>query len=162
MAKNNFYQKILVAVNGKMSAVHTAMYGIMMARSYDLEIKFVYVVDTATLKYLAMNKLLVSDERLDFEEKLHQDGQNTLNYITNLAKAKGVDSEAELLCGGVYTEIIKAADAFNADVILIGGVDKDSLQRNVFSPDQIELLANSKIPVLVVQQPDIEKQFKIF
>ena len=58
--------------------------------------------------------------------------------------------------------IIKAADAFNADVILIGGVDKDSLQRNVFSPDQMELLANSKIPVLVVQQPDIEKQFKIF
>ena len=104
MAKNNFYQKILVAVNGKMSAVHTAMYGIMMARSYDLEIKFVYVVDTATLKYLAMNKLLVSDERLDFEEKLHQDGQNTLNYITSLAKAKGVDSEAELLCGGVYNQ----------------------------------------------------------
>ena len=63
---------MIVAVNGHRSSVHSAMYAIMMARSYNIEIKFIYVVDTATVKYLSMNKFLVSDERYDYEARLKE------------------------------------------------------------------------------------------
>ena len=74
MAKS-FFKKMIVAVNGHSSSIHSAMYAIMMARSYNIEIKFIYVVDTATVKYLSMNKFLVSDERYDYEERLKEDGE---------------------------------------------------------------------------------------
>ena len=162
----SFFKKMIVAVNGHRSSVHSAMYAIMMARSYNIEIKFIYVVDTATVKYLSMNKFLVSDERYDYEERLKEDGERYLAYAQMLAGSKGVKCETELRSGGVFTEILRAADEFEADVIILGGNEKDenhhNLKKNVLSTDQSEVLAHSKCPVMIIQKPDIEKIFKIF
>ncbi len=161
-----FFKKMIVAVNGHRSSVHSAMYAIMMARSYNIEVKFVYVVDTATVKYLSMNKFLVADERYDYEERLKEDGERYLAYAQMLAGSKGVTCETELRNGGVFTEILRAADEYEADLIILGGNEKDenqhSLKRNVLSTDQSEVLAHSKCPVMIIQKPDIEKIFKIF
>ena len=161
-----FFKKILVAINGKHSSVHAAMYAIMMARIYHLNVKFVYVVDTATIKYLTMNKFLLAEERVDFEEKLKTDGIHYLDYVQRLAVSKGLDVETELKSGGVFTEIIKAAEEFEADLILLGGTEKDSsrsdYRKPVLSREQNEVLADSKCPVLIVQKEGIEAEFKIF
>ena len=165
MAKN-FYKKMLVAVNGHRSSIHSAMYAIMMARSYNIALKFIYVVDTATVKYLSMNKFLVSDERYDYEERLKEDGERYLAYAQMLAGSKGVKCETELRSGGVFTEILRAADEYEADLIILGGNESDGskheVKRNVLSSDQNEVLAHSKVPVMIIQKPDIEKIFKIF
>ena len=165
MAKG-FFKKMIVAVNGHRSSVHASMYAIMMARSYNIELKFVYVVDTATIKYLAANKFLISDERYNFEDRLKEDGERYLSYAQMLASSKGVKCETELLSGGVFTEILHAAEDYEADLIILGGNEKDEThhvgKRNVLSTDQSEILANSKCPVMIVQKPDIEKIFKIF
>ncbi|MBP5520421.1 MAG: universal stress protein [Treponema sp.] len=162
----NFFKKMIVAVNGHRSSVHSAMYAIMMARSYNIAVKFIYVVDTATVKYLSMNKFLVSDERLDYEERLKEDGERYLAYAQMLAGSKGVKCETELRSGGVFNEILRAADEFEADVIILGGNEKEDghhdIKRNVLSVDQSEILAHSKCPVMIIQKPDIEKIFKIF
>ena len=165
MAKS-FFKKMIVAVNGHRSSVHSAMYAIMMARSYNIELKFVYVVDTATVKYLSMNKFLVADERYDYEDRLKEDGERYLAYAQMLAGSKGVKCETELRSGGVFTEILRAADEFEADVIILGGNEKEENshvgKRSVLSTDQSEILAHSKCPVMIIQKPDIEKIFKIF
>ena len=159
MAKT-FFKKIIVAINGNQSSIHAAMYAIMMARVYHLSVKFVYVVDTATIKYLTMNRFLLSEEKIDFEEKLTIDGTHYLDYVERLAVSK------ELRSGGVFTEIIKAAEEYDADLILLGGTEKDAAptdyRKPVLSRDQNEVLANSKCPVLIVQKEGIEAEFKIF
>ena len=156
---------MIVAVNGHRSSIHSAMYAIMMARTYNISLKFIYVVDTATVKYLSMNKFLVSDERYDYEERLAEDGERYLAYAQMLAGSKGVKCETELRNGGVFTEILRAADEYEADLIILGGNEKDErhqVKRNVLSTDQSEVLAHSKVPVMIIQKPDIEKLFKIF
>ena len=157
---------MIVAVNGHRSSVHSAMYAIMMARSYNISIKFIYVVDTATVKYLSMNKFLVSDERYDYEARLKEDGERYLAYAQMLAGSKGVTCETELRSGGIFTEILRAADEYEADLIILGGnetdAEKHQVKRNVLSTDQNEVLAHSKCPVMIIQKPDIEKIFKIF
>ena len=161
-----FFKKMIVAVNGHRSSVHSAMYAIMMARNYNIALKFVYVVDTATIKYLAANKFLISDERYNFEDRLKEDGERYLSYAQMLAGSKGVKCETELRSGGVFTEILHAADEFEADLIILGGNEKDEKhpvgKRSVLSSDQSEILAHSKCPVMIIQKPDIEKIFKIF
>ena len=68
-----------------------------------------------------MNKFLVADERYDYEERLKEDGERYLSYAQMLASSKGVTCETELRSGGVFTEILRAADAYEADLIILGG-----------------------------------------
>lgn len=161
----SFFKKIIVAINGRQSSLHAAMYAVMMAKTYNISLKFVYVVDTATIKYLAMNSLIMSDSKDTLEEKLKADGQNYLNYAVMLASKKGLAVETELRSGGVYTEILKVADEFDADLIILGGnesTNKAAVKNNVLNHHQNEVLSSSRCPVMIVQKPDIEKLFNVF
>lgn len=162
----NLINKIVVAINGSESSIHAGMYGIMLARSYNLAIKFVYVVDTATIKYLGMNQMLMKDEEIDFKVDLAYEGENYLQYMMDLALSKGVTAEKELTDGSVATEIIKSAVNYEADMIIIGGSEikptERFTKRNIHSSHQSDIVANSKIPVLVVQKPEMEALFKNF
>lgn len=160
-----FFKKVIVAVNGTQSSIRASMYAIMLAKSYKISLCFVYVIDTATIKYLSMNKFLVSDERMDLEEHLKIDGEHYLSHVCGLAASKGVKVERQMRTGGVFTEILKAAEEYDADLIIMGGKksDKNSVsKRNGISSVGAEVLQHSKIPVLFVQKNHIEDEFKIF
>jgi nucleotide-binding universal stress UspA family protein len=162
----SFYKKIIVAINGSQSSIHAAMYAIMMAKSYNLALKVVYVVDTATIKYLTMNKFFITEEKEEFEKKLKIDGEHYLNSIEMLSVSKGIKIEKELRCGGIFNEILKVSEEFNSDLIILGGNEskssKNDVHRFVLSSDKNEILSNSKCPVLIMQKQNIEEEFKIF
>ncbi len=162
MAKS-FFKKIVVAVNGKQSSIQTAMYAVMMSKIYNIEIRFVFVIDTATIKFLSINKLIVSE---DLEERLEADGKRYLEYVEMLASSKGVKCQKDLRKGGVFSEVLKAAEEFDADLILLGGnireVGKTGIKHNFLTSAETSILSNSKCPVMIVQKPNIEAEFKIF
>ena len=162
MAKS-FFKKIIVAINGKQSSIQTAMYAVMMAKIYNIEIRFVFVIDTATIKFLSINKLIISD---DLEERLEADGKRYLEYVEMLASSKGVKCQKDLRKGGVFSEVLKSAEEFEADLILLGGnireVGKTGIKHNFLSSAETSILSNSKCPVMIVQKPNIEAEFKIF
>lgn len=162
MAKS-FFKKIVVAVNGKQSSIQTAMYAVMMSKIYNIEIRFVFVIDTATIKFLSINKLIVSE---DLEERLEADGKRYLEYVEMLSSSKGVKCQKDLRKGGVFSEVLKAAEEFDADLILLGGnireVGKTGIKHNFLTSAETSILSNSKCPVMIVQKPNIEAEFKIF
>ena len=159
-------KKLLVAINGSDISIRAAMYAVMFARTYKAELKFVYVIDSATIRYLGMNQMLAKDEQVDYKVDLAYEGQNYLEYAVGLAASKGVIAQSELKDGAVVTEIIKCANDFEADMIVIGGADKKKgeqlFKRNVHSSHQSDIIENAKIPVLVVKGDDIETKFKVF
>lgn len=161
MAKD-FFKKIIVAVNGSEASIHAAMYGIMMARCYNLKMKAVYVVDTATLKFLSLNKFLIDEEKSDYEDQFTKDGTNYLKYVERLGLSKGVRIETELLQGGVFSEIVKAADKYEADLLLVGGNENNSgkAHHSSSSDNEKNILLSSSVPVLFVQKPEIDRLFK--
>ena len=161
-----FIKKILVAINGSENSIRAAMYGIIMARTYNLELKFVYVIDSATISYLGMNQMLAKDEQIDYKVDLAYEGQNHLEYVASLAASKGITAQTELRDGSVVTEILKVAKDFETDLLLIGSTQKKKgvsrVKRNVHSSHQNDIVENSKIPVLVIPLiEDIEAQFKL-
>lgn len=158
----DFFKKIMVAINGSEASIHAAMYAIMMARCYNLKLKAVYVVDTATIKYLSLNKFLIDEEKNNYEELLSKDGDNYLKYVERLALSKGLQIETELLRGGVFSEIIKAGDNYDADLLLLGGNETDSGKAHKSSASSVEknILLSSHIPVMFVQKPEIDRLFK--
>lgn len=161
----SLFKRIIVVINGKESSIHAVMYAIMMSKSYNSSLKFVYVVDVATIKYLALNNIIISDSKTTFEENLSIDGENYLNYAEMLASKKGIAVQKELRKGAVSTEVLKAAEEFNADLILLGANEKNNaytVKNTVLTHQQNEIIVNSKCPVMIVQKPDIEKLFNIF
>jgi nucleotide-binding universal stress UspA family protein len=164
----SLFHRILVAVNGSQSSIHAAMYGIMMAKTYHLDLKVVYVVDIATIKQLTLSKFFASDEREAYEANLSSDGDRNLSYINDLANMKGVTAELELRKGAVWSEIITVADDYKADLILLGGKESSetyqgsgAVRHNVVSASRSEIIASAHCSVLVVKQKDIEQLFKI-
>lgn len=162
-----FIKNAIVAVNGSKSSLQAAMHAIILAKQYQLSLKAVFVVDTATIKYLTNFKLLTTSERDEYKQNLVNDGKNYLEYVKDLARTKGVKIETELREGPVATEIIGAADQWHSDIIIVGRGDEYSMtpqgqvHKSVASANRRQIIINSHCSVFVAYKEDIEKIFKM-
>ena len=90
----------------------------------------------------------------DFEERLEADGKRYLEYVEMLASSKGVKCQKDLRKGGVFSEVLKSAEEFEADLILLGGnireVGKTGIKHNFLSSAETSILSNSKCPVMII------------
>lgn len=157
------FQKVLVAYNGSKSSLNAVLYGIMIARIYKCSLKVVYVVDSASIKQLTMAKFLIAEEAEETAKNLNEDGVKNLEYVKGLAKKKGVNVETELLNGAVWSEIIRAADVWKADLILLGGVTDNgslSVHANISRQDS-EITGSAHCSVMVVRDPYVEQKFRL-
>ena len=159
------FQRVVVGYNGSRSSLHTVLYAILMAKVYKYAVKVVSVVDIASIKYLTLQKFMVSQEGESIAKSLESDSEKNLDYVTDLAKSKGVKIETEIRKGAVWSEIITAADEFKADLILLGGAKNldhlSSLSRDVISSQDSEIIGSAHCSVMVVREPYVEQKFKL-
>ena len=155
-------KNVLVLINGSEASIHGAQYGILMSKLYKCNLKAIYVVDTATLKKLTLNKFFVQEESKEYENSLTEDGQRYLKYVEDLGKAKGIKVSTEIKTGSVWSETINAAKEIDADLILLGGTDtytKDN--KDVLSSAYKEILINSPCSVQLVREKMIDQLYKL-
>ena len=157
---NPLIQNIVVAISGSDASIGAAKYAIILARQYRCSLTAVYVVDTATLRQLVLTSIFLPDESEDYEKSLIENGNRYLNYIRELASQKGLKIETVLRKGSVFGEILKEAEAKSADLILLGGWEKNRKERDIISESHKEILMHAKCSVLVVKEQNIEKIFK--
>ncbi|MBQ0166569.1 MAG: universal stress protein [Treponema sp.] len=155
-------QKVLIVVSSADSSIHAAKYGILLSKLYHSTLKAVYVVDTATLRQLTLNKFFVADESREYEESLERDGERYLEYVQELGEQKGVKIETQLLRGSVWSEVVKAANVMGADLILLGGIEnRGDDRRDVLSTAYREILTNANCSVLMVREEMIDQMFRL-
>ncbi|MDR2898097.1 MAG: universal stress protein [Spirochaetaceae bacterium] len=156
------FQNILINVNSTEASIHAVQYGILMAKLYHCNLKAVYVVDTATLKQLTLNKFFVEEESSEYESNLLSDGAGYLKYVEELAKEKRVPIETEVRKGAIWSEVITAAEEKDAGLILLGGWERDLPdQRDVLSTSYRKILLNARCSVLIVKEKHIEQLYKL-
>ena len=154
------FSNIVVAVSGSDASILAAKYAIVMAKAYRCRLSAVYVVDTATIRQLTLSKIFIQEESLEYEKSLQANGERYLSFVEELASAKGVKAEREIRQGAIYTEILAVADEKKADLIILGGWEKDRSTREIFSHSQREIMINSKCSVLFVKEPGIDQMYK--
>ncbi|MBR1537803.1 MAG: universal stress protein [Treponema sp.] len=159
------FQKIIVAVNGSSQSLHAAMYGILLSKQYKCEMKAIYVVDTSTLKQLTISKIFYEEESRHYEQRLCDDGNRYLLYLKKLAEEKKVKIETELKKGAIWSELIKSAEDYEANLILVGGKEhpksNSTIRYDKISATNSEIIGSANCNVLVVREADIEKLFKL-
>ena len=154
------FSNIVVAVTGSDASIMAVKYAIVMAKQYHCKLTAVHVVDTATIKYLTLTKIFVQEEGIEYEKNLEKNGERYLKFVEELAHAKGVKVERVLRKGAIYTEIINVANEHKADLIVLGGWEKDVKSGNILGQSHKEIMANSNCSILVVKEPDTDKIYK--
>ena len=155
-----FFSNIVVAISGSDASILAAKYAIVMAKAYRCRLSAVYVVDTATIRQLTLSKIFIQEESQEYEKSLRANGERYLSFVEELAIAKGIKVEREMRQGAVYTEILAAADEKKADLIILGGWEKDRSPTEIFSHSHREVMVNAKCSVLFVKEPDTERIYK--
>ena len=151
---------IVVAVSGSDASILAAKYAIVMAKTYKCRLSAVYVVDTATIKQLTLSKIFIQEESLEYEKSLEANGERYLSFVEELAKAKNVKMERELRRGAICSEILAVAEDRKADLILLGGWEKDRSSREIISHSHRDIMISAKCSVLLVKEPDIDVIYK--
>jgi nucleotide-binding universal stress UspA family protein len=151
---------IVVGINGSDASILAAKYAIVLAKQQHCRLTAVYVVDTATIRQLTLSKIFIQEESQEYERSLEDNGRRYLAFVEELARPKGIKIEKEIRNGAVYTEILKVAEEKKADVILLGGWEKDRSTRDIIGQSYREIMVNAKCSVLLVKEPDIDQLYK--
>jgi nucleotide-binding universal stress UspA family protein len=154
------FSNIVAAISGSDASISAAKYAIVMAKQYRSRLSVVYVVDTATIRQLTLSKIFIQEESQDYEKSLEANGQRYLSFVEELARTKGVKIERKLRRGAVYTEILAEADEKKADLIILGGWEKDRSSRDIISHAHREIMVSAKCSVLLVKEPAIDLIYK--
>ncbi|GHV32267.1 hypothetical protein AGMMS4952_22350 [Spirochaetia bacterium] len=151
---------LVVAISGSDASILAAKYAIIMAKQYRCHLCAVYVVDTATIRQLALSKIFIQEEGLDYERSLEVNGGRYLSFVEELARAKGVKAERVIRKGAIYTEILAVADEKKADCIILGGWEKDRNPRDIISHSHREIMVGAKCSVYLVKEPLVDQLYK--
>jgi len=154
------FSNVVVAISGSDASVLAAKYAIVMAKLYHCRLTAVYVVDTATIRQLTLSKIFIPEESQEYQTSLEANGERYLSFVEELAHAKGVKIEREIRHGAVYTEILAAAIDKKADLIILGGWEKERGPRDIFSHSHREIMINAKCSVLLAKEPGIDLMYK--
>jgi len=156
------FQNIMVMVNGTEASITAVKYAILMAKLYRCRVHAVYVVDTATIRQLTLNRIFIEEESREYEQSLEENGLRYLAYVDELGKAKAVKIETELRRGAIWSEVIAAAEEKKSDAILMGGAEREYTdQKEIMSSTFKSVLLNSRCSVLVVKERMIEQLYKL-
>jgi nucleotide-binding universal stress UspA family protein len=151
---------IVVVITGSDASILAAKYAIVMAKMYRCKMTAVYVVDTATIRQLTLSKIFIQEESQEYEKSLSSNGERYLSFVEELARAKGVKIEREIRWGAVYTEILTVADDRKADLIVMGGWEKERSSKEIISQAHREIMVSAKCSVLLVKEPGIDQIYK--
>jgi len=156
------FQNLLVVVNGTEASINAVKYAILMSKLYHCHVSALYVVDTATIKQLALNRIFIEEECRDYEQSLEENGKRYLSYVEELGKSKGVRIEIELRRGAIWSEVIATADSKHIDAILMGGYQKDAPdEKEIVSTTFRSVLLHARCSVIVVKEKMIEQLYKL-
>ncbi len=148
---DNPLKKILLYLDGSDSCITAAQYAITLAKFYGSDITAVYVVNLSVLEDLVKVRIFVKTEELDYERDFEEDGRRYLNYVSELARDKGVGISGVLLKGVVHEEVVSKADEIEADLIIMGELEEPVSRSDAFYDEGERIFRGAKCPVLVVK-----------
>ncbi len=154
MEEDSFLQKVLVAYNGSKASLKAVMYSFRMAKAIDCAVKVVVVADVSSVTKLNLIKMITKEEAESGLEWIERDAKVNINYVKNLALQNQVQVETEIRHGSIWSEIVLAADEWDADLILLGSETVETSNARLHSEISYhsrEIIGSAHCNVMVVK-----------
>ena len=154
--KKPLVSSIVAAISGSNASILAAKYAIVMAKQYKCRLCAVNVIDTNLVNELFLEKILVESEAAEYESFMESNGRRFLDFVVELAAAKGVKITTDLRRGAVFAEIICAANEHNSDLIILGGPQKERISSGI----HCEILPRAGCSILVSKDPNVDLKYR--
>ena len=158
------YRKILYATDLTPNAAHAFRHAISLARCHEAEVYIVHVlpeVDAAVVNYVAT---VMGEDKLAGMEISRMDEVSAQIHrrLTSFAQSELTDHpedlnrvvSVEVLHGHPSAEILKVADRYEADLVVLGSHGKGKLKYAFLGSVAEKILRKSLRPVMVVPLGD--------
>jgi nucleotide-binding universal stress UspA family protein len=142
-------KRILVATLGSPWSERAFEYAVRLAKAYAVELVIVAVV-TPTYKPekgAVWGLALTSN----MQEEVRQHATHVLEKASALARAQGITYISELREGRAAEEILKAAEQYQCDLVVIGSRGMSGVSRVTLGETGNEVVLKAAIPVVVVK-----------
>jgi nucleotide-binding universal stress UspA family protein len=142
------FRRIIIAVDGSVFAARAANVGFELARSLGAEAALIHVIDPSVV--VAPEGGYPAGELIAMAE---QDGKRLLAGFSQRASVQSPPLEF-IQVGKPATEIVKAAQEWPADLIVIGSHGRGGVQRLLLGSVADGVMRHAKCPVLVVRSEE--------
>lgn len=140
------FDRILLATDGSEPAILATQYAVTMAKTFGANILAIFVDD-------GMEKLELPEE---IDADTSWDGAHPsvkgLGIAKVMAERNEVPVEIAVIQGGVAKRIIKTAEEYKADIIILGETGRTGLKRLGMGSIAETVLRGAPMPVLVCKQ----------
>ncbi|AAP85980.1 UspA domain-containing protein (plasmid) [Cupriavidus necator H16] len=145
------YQRILLAVDGSRSSDLALSQAIIVAKATGAEVKALFVLDDSDIYF--ETSYFDPKELLD---NIMADGRKALDAATARLSEAGVGNTAQLVekpvsPGRISLTIVGEADAWNADLIVLGTHGRRGVRRLLMGSVSEGVIARTSKPVLLVR-----------
>ena len=149
----------MVLVRGGEASIEAAQYATVMSKLYRSRVHAIYVVDTATIKTLALNKIFIAEESTEYEQSMEETGGRYLEHVREIGAAKSVNIITVLKKGSVLQEVCNYIEENKIDALLVGM--NENAQNEVLERSFYSMLSHVNCSVLMVKDPLIKTVYKM-
>jgi nucleotide-binding universal stress UspA family protein len=141
--------KIMIPTDFSEYSRHALRYAITLAESFKAKLYLMHAWELAVLvtqqseAYTALN---MADTRAGEEEALKR--------LTEEVRGRGIDAEPVFSSGRAYSEIVRAAQQLEVDLIVIATHGRKGLSHLVFGSTAERVVRLAPCPVLTVKHPE--------
>ena len=143
------FSRILVPVDGSAASEQAVLAAIALAAAFKASIAIVAVIDPFAFTGVGSDMAYGQNEYL---AAAHAQAGSAIKAATAQCASKAMMVTSSIVEGqAVYTSILEAAQAVEADVIVIGSHGRKGLEKLILGSVTAQVLAHSRLPVLVVR-----------
>ena len=147
------YQNILIATDGSDLAGKAVEHGVRLAKKMDAAVTFVTVTEMWSALDMAAEVSRGTPNPMEiYEEMAAKSAQGILDAAKTAAQKAGIDCETLHVRDRAPAEgIVATANEKGCDLIVMASHGRRGLNRILLGSQTTEVLAYSKVPVLVVR-----------
>jgi nucleotide-binding universal stress UspA family protein len=153
------FSRILVAIDGSTSSVHTIDCAISIAMKNNSQLVILYVIDVYKYPYLPSSIILAPtfgsekylEERNEAEEQMNKIKEKYKQKTKNNIDFKELKTEIVEGAKSAATTIIEYAESENIDLIIIGSRGRTSFKKLLLGSVSSNIIKNAHCAVLVIR-----------
>jgi nucleotide-binding universal stress UspA family protein len=142
----SLYNRILVPTDGSREGRRAVGHAVAVAEAHGATVIALYVINTASYNGIPMESSWKNVTTL-----LDTDAQAALDEVVDIGAERGVTVETEIIEGSPSREIIRAAEANDCDLIVMGTHGRGGLDRLLLGSVAEKVVRSAPIPVMTVR-----------
>jgi nucleotide-binding universal stress UspA family protein len=153
------FSRVLVAIDGSISSMHTIDYAISIAMKNNSQLVILYVIDVYKYPYLPSSIILAPtfgsekylEERNEAEERMNKIKEKYKQKTKNNIDSKELKTEIIEGAKSAATTIMEYAESENIDLIIIGSRGRTSFKKLLLGSVSSDIIKNAHCAVLVIR-----------